>query len=103
MREVSGRKIRCVLYRFPNTWQNHITDGIRVIAFFVPVDRSRTMIYLRFYVRVTKMRVLDKFIATLGMPFNRKVLHQDKRVVETQKHDIRKDLLVQGDLPISVI
>jgi len=85
---------------FPNTWQNHITEGIRVIAFFVPVDRSSTMIYLRFYVRATKIKVLDKLIAKLGMPFNKKVLHQDKRVVETQQHDIRTDTLVQGDLPI---
>jgi len=85
---------------FPNTWQNHITKDIRVVAFFAPVDRERTMIYLRFYVGVTKIKPLDKLIAALGMTFNRKVLHQDKRVVETQKHDIRKDVLVQGDLPI---
>ena len=85
---------------FPNTWQNHITKDIRVVAFFAPVDRERTMIYLRFYVGVTKIKPLDKLIAALGMTFNRKVLHQDKRVVETQKHDIRKDMLVQGDLPI---
>ncbi|MGJ8454479.1 Rieske 2Fe-2S domain-containing protein [Pseudothermotoga sp. U03pept] len=86
---------------FPNTWQNHITNSIRVVAFFVPVDESKTMIYLRFYVRATKIKWLDKLIATTGMPFNKKVLHQDKRVVETQEHDIRRDMLVQGDLPIT--
>lgn len=85
---------------FPNVWQNHISEGTRVVAFFAPVDRDKTMIYLRFYMRLTGIRALDGLMAKLAIPFNKVVFHQDKRVVETQEGDIRKDLLVQGDLPI---
>jgi len=71
-----------------------------VVAFFVPVDRQKTMIYLRFYVKMTGLKPVDSIIARLSMPLNRIILHQDRRVVETQERDIRKDVLVQGDLPI---
>lgn len=71
-----------------------------MVAFFVPVDRQKTMIYLRFYVKMTGLKPVDSIIARLSMPLNRIILHQDRRVVETQERDIRKDVLVQGDLPI---
>lgn len=99
--ELSGEESRVYLeFIFPNLWQNHISEGTRVVAFFVPVDRQKTMIYLRFYVKMTGLKPVDSIIARLSMPLNRIILHQDRRVVETQERDIRKDVLVQGDLPI---
>ena len=85
---------------FPNVWQNHISENMRVVVFFVPVTNEKTLIYLRYYIRATGIRSIDMLIAKLGMQFNKIVLHQDKRVVETQDKDIRKDKFVQGDLPI---
>ncbi len=103
--ELENEKSQVYLeFRFPNIWQNHISEGIRVTAAFVPVDDSNTMIYLRFYVRTTRVKLIDKMIATLGNVFNRHILHQDRRVVLTQipkKTDVRmSENLVQGDLPI---
>ncbi|MFN4190624.1 MAG: Rieske 2Fe-2S domain-containing protein [Pseudothermotoga sp.] len=91
-------------FRFPNIWQNHIDKKLRVTAAFVPIDQEHTMIYLRFYVGFTKSFLLNKLIAKLGMPFNKIVLHQDKRVVETQlpkKSELRmNENLISGDAPI---
>ncbi len=99
--ELEGTESKVYLeFIFPNVWQNHITESIRVVAFFVPVEKEKTMIYLRFYVKATGAKPIDQLIAKLGMPFNKIVLHQDRRVVQTQQNDIRKDSLVQGDLPI---
>ncbi|WP_010479684.1 aromatic ring-hydroxylating oxygenase subunit alpha [Thermococcus zilligii] len=99
--ELEGLESRVYLeFIFPNVWQNHISEKVRVVAFFVPVTKEKTMIYLRFYIKATGIRPLDRLIAKLGMRFNKVVLHQDRRVVETQEWDIRKDSLVQGDLPI---
>ncbi len=85
---------------FPNTWQNHINEKVRVVAFFAPIDDKNTMIYLRFYMKITSLKILDKMFAKIAMPMNKVILHQDKRVVETQVEDIKGDKLVQGDLPI---
>ncbi|MDI3472271.1 MAG: hypothetical protein PWQ20_426 [Thermotogaceae bacterium] len=88
-------------FKFPNIWQNHIADKIRVTAAFVPIDEENTMIYLRFYVRFTGSKFLNKLIATLGIPFNKFVFHQDKRVVETQipkKSELyMRENLIHGD------
>ncbi|AAD36358.1 oxidase [Thermotoga maritima MSB8] len=91
-------------FKFPNIWQNHISEKIRVTAAFTPIDDDHTMIYLRFYVGLTGIKFLDKLIAVLGKPFNKIVLHQDKRVVETQipkRSELRMgENLIPGDAPI---
>ncbi len=87
-------------FLFPNTWQNHITNKVRVVAFFAPIDDKSTMVYLRFYMKITSVKFIDKLFAKLSMPMNKIILHQDKRVVETQINEITDDKLVQGDLPI---
>ncbi|MEM0161112.1 MAG: aromatic ring-hydroxylating dioxygenase subunit alpha [Thermoplasmata archaeon] len=91
---------------FPNYWQNIITDDLRVVAAFVPVDDQNTKIYIRFYQRFVKIPVLRNIVTALSIPYNKKVLNQDKRVVVTQK-PIKSELkmnenLYQGDLPIII-
>jgi len=73
---------------------------MRVVAFFVPITKKKTMIYLRYYIKATGIRSIDLLISKLGMQLNKVVLHQDKYVVETQDKEIIKDRFVQGDLPI---
>jgi phenylpropionate dioxygenase-like ring-hydroxylating dioxygenase large terminal subunit len=89
---------------FPNLWQNHLGDQARVTLAFVPVDDEHTLMYLRFYQGFLRLPMLGKWIAQLSMPFNRRVLRQDKRVVETQvpKRSALKisEKLVQADYPI---
>lgn len=94
----------CLQYQVPNTWQNLISDDVRVFAAFVPIDDTNTKIYLRFYQKFAPIPVVGKLITSLGNIFNKKVLHQDRRVVLTQqpkKSELRmNENLIPGDLPI---
>ncbi len=91
-------------YRVPNLWQNCISDDVRVFAAFAPIDEEHTMIYLRFYQKFMTVPVIGHFITWAGNIFNRKVLHEDRRVVITQlpkKTSLSMgEKLIQGDLPI---
>ena len=90
--------------QMPNVWQNIISDKIRILAAFAPVDEENTRIYLRFYQDFMHVPVLKQIVNALSAIFNSIVLHQDRRVVLTQlpkKSEFSmKENLVQGDLPI---
>ena len=89
---------------FPNLWQNHIMDSMRIVVAFVPVDENNTLFYLRTYQKMVKIPVLKELYFMLINLFNRIVLHQDRRVVET--HQPQETLLkmdenlIAGDYPI---
>jgi phenylpropionate dioxygenase-like ring-hydroxylating dioxygenase large terminal subunit len=89
---------------FPNLWQNYISDSVRVLAAFVPVDDAHTVLYLRFYQGFLQLPLLRDVFNRLAMPFNWMVAHQDRRVVVTQRpgpSGLRiGEQLVQGDRPI---
>jgi len=91
-------------FKFPNLWQNYIAENVRVLAAFVPIDEEHTRIYLRFYQSFMKVAGLKNLVNVMAMFFNKKVLHQDRRVVVTQqpiKSMLKmSDKLIQGDLPI---
>ncbi len=91
-------------FRFPNIWENHVSDRLRILAFFIPVDEEHAIIALRFYNRLTGVKALDRLIARLGSLANRVVERQDKRVVETQEPKASalrmKEKLVAADRPI---
>jgi phenylpropionate dioxygenase-like ring-hydroxylating dioxygenase large terminal subunit len=80
---------------FPNLWQNRISDSVRIVAAFVPVDENRTMLYLRFYQKVVRLPVLRGVFNRLAMPSNLYIAHQDRRVVET--HDPQPSALRVGE------
>lgn len=88
----------------PNLWQNRISDKIRIVAAFAPIDEENTRIYLRFYQNFAKIPVLKQVVNILSNMFNRKILHQDRYVVITQlpkkSELIMDENLIQGDLPI---
>ncbi|MGC8838468.1 MAG: Rieske 2Fe-2S domain-containing protein [Anaerolineae bacterium] len=89
---------------FPNLWQNHISDDVRIVAAFVPVDEDHTLLYLRFYQRFLRVPILRDLVNRAAMPFNLLVAHQDRRVVQTQVPKASSlalgEKLVQGDRPI---
>ncbi len=67
----------------PNLWQNFISDDVRVLAAFVPVDDENTLLYLRFYQKFLPAPILGKLVAQLSMPSNIYIAHQDRGIVET--------------------
>ena len=89
---------------FPNLWQNYISEKVRVIAAFVPVDDGHTILYLRFYQKFMRLPLLGKLVARLSMPSNVYIAHEDRRVVVTQQPKVSGlkigEILIQGDLPI---
>jgi phenylpropionate dioxygenase-like ring-hydroxylating dioxygenase large terminal subunit len=89
---------------FPNLWQNYISENVRILAAFVPVDESHTLLYLRFYQNFMRLPILGKLFARLSMPSNLYIAHEDRRVVVTQQPKasglMLGEILIQGDLPI---
>jgi len=89
---------------FPNLWQNRLGEQARIVAAFVPVDEGHTILYLRFYQKFMRLPLLRDLVAWLAMPFNRRIAHQDRRVVVTQEPKPSAlrigERLIQGDGPI---
>jgi phenylpropionate dioxygenase-like ring-hydroxylating dioxygenase large terminal subunit len=91
-------------FQFPNLWQNYLDEQARIVVAFVPVDDEHTLMYLRFYQKLLRWPLLRHVFARLATPSNLYILHQDRRVVTTQRpmrSDLRMDeKLIQGDRPI---
>jgi len=91
-------------FQMPNIWQNIISDDIRIVAVFAPIDDTNTRIYLRFYQKFMKIPVLRQIVNSMSNISNKYILHQDRRVVLTQipkKTDLKMgENLIQGDAPI---
>lgn len=89
---------------FPNLWMNQINKKLKVIIYFAPVDEENTILYLRFYDKLTKLKVLNKLISFFGKGANRVIERQDKRIVITQKPKVSSlksnEKLLAGDGPI---
>jgi len=91
-------------FMFPNIWLNHISEKILVIIYFAPVDDENTILYIRFYCKITGVKAIDSLIAAVGKIMNKTIERQDKRVVVTQKPKASAfksaEKLVAGDGPI---
>ena len=104
--ELSPKDSRSVHLEFilPNLWQNYISQDVRVLAAFTPVDEQNTVLYLRFYQRFMRLPVIGKLLTQLAMPSNVYIAHQDRRVVVTHRAQASSmdlgEKLIQGDLPI---
>lgn len=91
-------------FQMPNLWQNRISQRLRIVAVFAPVDDQHTKIYIRFYQNFMRLPVFSHLVNFFSNGSNRYILHQDRRVVLTQM-PIKTELnmnekLIQGDLPI---
>lgn len=91
-------------FLYPNLWQNIISKKVRVFAAFAPINDEKTMIYIRFYQKITTIPLLNSFILLLGKIFSKIILNQDKRVVISQvpkKSQLyMQEKLIHGDIPI---
>lgn len=89
---------------FPNLWQNHLGRDARIVIAFVPVDGENSLLYIRFYQRFVRLPIVRDLFNLLAMPFNLRIAHQDRRIVETQQPKasaLRIDeKLIHGDNPI---
>ncbi len=87
----------------PNLWQNYISDDVRVMIAFVPVDDENTLIYLRFYQKFLKLPIIRTIVNRLAMVFNNRVLAEDYRII---RHELPRvsyeaqENLIPGDLTV---
>lgn len=72
-------------FRFPNLWHNWISDDIRVLAAFVPVDEENGIFYGRFYQKITGMPLVKQLFLLSGKIGSLVIARQDKRVVTRQE------------------
>jgi phenylpropionate dioxygenase-like ring-hydroxylating dioxygenase large terminal subunit len=88
----------------PNLWQNRISESLRIVVAFAPIDAERTLLYLRTYRKFLRVPLLGAVVGRLFCRFNLVVAHQDRRVVETQTPKASRltggEQLIQGDVPI---
>ncbi len=71
-------------FKFPNVWVLNISEKLRMMTAFVPVDEEHTMMYVRFYHDFVKNPLLRRTIAKVGALSNIRIVRQDKRIVESQ-------------------
>jgi phenylpropionate dioxygenase-like ring-hydroxylating dioxygenase large terminal subunit len=91
-------------FLFPNLWENRISDDLRVLVAFAPIDGENTLMYLGFFQRFMRTPILRGVGNWLGARSNTFVAGEDQPVVETQR-PFRTDLkmdekLIPGDAPI---
>ena len=90
-------------FRFPNVWQNWISDSVRIVIAFAPIDDENTMMYIR-YCHTVRVPVLRQLYGWAGSLANLAIERQDRRVVITQRPhrpDLRiGEVLIQGDGPV---
>jgi phenylpropionate dioxygenase-like ring-hydroxylating dioxygenase large terminal subunit len=86
---------------FPNIWQNLISDGMRIVVAFVPIDEDNGMFYLRQYQGFVRVPILRDAVNLLSLFLSKHIADQDKRVVSSQlpnRTSLRNgDKFVQGD------
>lgn len=70
---------------FPNIWMNRISDDMRIIVSFVPVDEGHVLFYLRYYQRMVRVPLLRDLFNLITLLSSRIILKQDERVVITQR------------------
>ena len=91
-------------FKFPNLWMNHVSEKLKIIIYFAPVDDENTILYIRFYDKFTGSPLVNRLIAQVGKVMNRAVERQDKRVVVTQRPKAStyrsEEKLLMGDGPI---
>ena len=89
---------------FPNNWHNWISDTVRIVIAFVPIDDENTMMYIRYYQKAMKIPILRQLFNWAGLVGSFIIERQDRRVVITQrpKRSFLQmgEKLVQGDSPI---
>jgi phenylpropionate dioxygenase-like ring-hydroxylating dioxygenase large terminal subunit len=91
-------------FRFPNLWQNYITDNMRIFIAFVPVDDDNTLLYMMPAHKFTRLPLLRQMLAGLLVWSSLVIAHQDRRVVEKQQPNRTSlrmnEKLVAGDKPV---
>lgn len=95
-----------LIFKFPNLWQNRLGERFRIVAAFAPIDDENSMVYVRSYQWVKRPSPLNRALAQITAQFNKIILREDQRVVETQRPKVAGldigERFIPGDRPIAL-
>jgi len=74
-----------LIFQFPNLWENRISDDMRILVAFVPVDDEHTIMYGRYYQRVVRVPLLRELFNLSGKWGSIYIAGQDRAVVNFQQ------------------
>lgn len=83
-------------YFFPNTWVLNVSEKMKIVVYFSPIDETRTQLYLRAYNPILKFKLGGIFLAPIFNKLNMTILRQDQRVVKSQ--GIKPSYLASNDV-----
>lgn len=91
-----------LVFIFPNLWMNWISDDVRIVVAFVPVDDENMLFYGRFTQKFVRLPVLKEIVNWSGVLSSIYIANQDRRVVSFQmpkRTTLKKmgEKLTQGD------
>jgi len=93
-------------FQIQNLWQNWISDTMRIVIAFVPVDNENTILLIRTYqkvIRIPLFREIFNFSSRIGSFI---IERQDRRVVITQRllraYNRMGETLLRGDAPVTL-
>ena len=91
-------------FRMPNIWHNWISEDMRVMIAFVPVDEKNTRLYIRTYQKSVKIPILREVFNLAIRAGSYIIERQDRRVVITQRplrsYHRMGETLLSGDGPV---
>ena len=91
-------------FRFPNLWHNWISEDVRIVIAFVPVDNENGILYGRFYQGFMRIPGLRELVNQIGVWSSIMIANQDRRIVNNQfpkKTDLKMgEKIMQSDRAI---
>ena len=71
-------------FYFSNIWILHISENMKAVLFFVPLDAKHTKIYVRTYNKYLQLSITRPLLKFILNKSNAVILNQDRHVVESQ-------------------
>ena len=93
-----------IQFIFPNLWQNRLSDKLRLMIAFAPIDATNSLLYIRNYQAIVRAPIGRQIFDAISLVGNFIIERQDRRVVITQepkRSELRMgEKLIPGDAPI---
>ena len=96
---------KALSFIMPNAWLNRIEPVFVIGAVFAPIDEHNTALYLSTHQKFRPLPIIGNWMASILNLYNKKVLAEDQRIVESQRPRIagpQDEILIQPDTPIAI-
>lgn len=101
---LDGKQTAALTYFFPNTWILNISQSMKLLVYFAPINQTKTKLYLRSYHKSLKFKPSKKLLSIVFNKINSLILKQDETVVRSQgllpSYLAKNDTLMKNDQAI---